>query len=202
MLISESGLKRAIKNAYKAGGYKIAKTEKRICIMAEDWYMDCMIDKMPTKILGTVVEHAGILPDTNEGLELSAYEKGPQSTFWEMTKGECESWQGARATDRAYTTDVTFLGYRLFQAPGDGEHHQPIYGIPEELMNMLEFVPRETVICDPGTSFTRAMFVSDEERVWIKVQDNRIRMDGNDQKSPDIWKALENCDIRPKRPGE
>lgn len=60
MIISETGLARALKEAYKHGGYKITATEDQLCLYTDKWYVRTTWKKLPRKVLATIVEQIGI----------------------------------------------------------------------------------------------------------------------------------------------
>ena len=64
MLINESGLVRCIKRAYKSAGYAVAAEGDCMTIYTEQWYIQCKRAAIPRKVLATIVEHMGMIPDT------------------------------------------------------------------------------------------------------------------------------------------
>ena len=64
MLINESGLVRCIKRAYKYAGYAVAVEGDCMTIYTERWYIQCKRAAIPRKVLATIVEHMGMIPDT------------------------------------------------------------------------------------------------------------------------------------------
>ena len=65
MLINESGLVRAIKSAYKHGGYTVNNQGDTMDIYTETWFVKCKRAMLPRKALATIVEHMGMIPDEN-----------------------------------------------------------------------------------------------------------------------------------------
>ena len=63
MLINESGLVRCIKRAYKSAGYAVAAEGDCMTIYTEQWYIQCKRAAIPRKVLATIVEHMGMIPD-------------------------------------------------------------------------------------------------------------------------------------------
>lgn len=64
MLINESGLVRCIKRAYRSAGYAVVTQDDSMAIYTEQWYVQCKRAALPRKVLATIVEHMGMIPDT------------------------------------------------------------------------------------------------------------------------------------------
>lgn len=62
-MLDEKGMVAALKAAYKEGGYRVAFAEGRVMIRAGVWGVEIEAEYIYPKILETVVEHIGILPD-------------------------------------------------------------------------------------------------------------------------------------------
>ena len=56
MLINEGGLIRAIKRAYKAGGYTVLNTGNDVAIYTDHWFAMANRALLPRKVLATIVE--------------------------------------------------------------------------------------------------------------------------------------------------
>ena len=56
MLINENGLVRAIKNAYKAGGYIVNNLGDTMAIYTDAWFIKCHRAILPRKALAVIVE--------------------------------------------------------------------------------------------------------------------------------------------------
>ena len=63
MLINEGGLIRAIKRAYKAGGYTVLNTGNDVAIYTDHWFAMANRALLPRKVLATIVEHMGMIPE-------------------------------------------------------------------------------------------------------------------------------------------
>ena len=63
MLISEKGLVRAIKRAYKNSGYVVMNTGDAVAIYTENWFVLANRALLPRKVLATIVEHMGAIPE-------------------------------------------------------------------------------------------------------------------------------------------
>lgn len=75
MVVSETGLRAAMKKAYKESGYKVAGLlhdgEDKILIAAPGWCTLILKDKTPRKVLGLIVEHVGDIPREGEAYQVS-----------------------------------------------------------------------------------------------------------------------------------
>ena len=90
MLINESGLVRCIKRAYKSAGYAVAAEGDCMTIYTEQWYIQCKRAAIPRKVLATIVEHMGMIPDTEP---VSIVKDGePQLIMPEVAADEIEHW--------------------------------------------------------------------------------------------------------------
>ena len=65
-IIQEKGLVRAIKDAYRHGGYNVLNLDGDVVIYAEGWCVRCPWNKLPRKALATIVEHLGMIPENGE----------------------------------------------------------------------------------------------------------------------------------------
>lgn len=81
MLINEGGLIRAIKRAYKAGGYTVLNTGNDVAIYTDRWFAMANRALLPRKVLATIVEHMGMIPerDMPTGSELCQRRSGQRS---------------------------------------------------------------------------------------------------------------------------
>ena len=55
MLINEGGLIRAIKRAYKAGGYTVLNTGNDVAIYTDHWFVMANRALLPRKVLATII---------------------------------------------------------------------------------------------------------------------------------------------------
>ena len=61
-MLDEKGMVAALKEAYKNGGYRVAFAEGRVMIRAGGWAVELDEEYIRPRVLGTVVEHIGVLP--------------------------------------------------------------------------------------------------------------------------------------------
>ena len=118
MLINESGLVRCIKRAYKSAGYAVAAEGDCMTIYTEQWYIQCKRAAIPRKVLATIVEHMGMIPDTEP---VSIVKDGePQLIMPEVAADEIEHWRTGERTDAVTMATVIMQGYQIFQPDGGG----------------------------------------------------------------------------------
>ena len=134
MILSESGLVRSIKQAYKRSGCTIISTGEQITIYTDDWYVRADWDKFPRKALTAIVECMGMLPATSDALAVMAGEE-PQVVMPEVAGQDVASWEtGEDEADAVTMVPVLFQGYQLYQTDGGGA----CYGVAAPLLSIVE----------------------------------------------------------------
>ena len=93
MLINEGGLIRAIKRAYKAGGYTVLNTGNDVAIYTDHWFA------MPTSII----------KDTE-----------PQLVLRETAADDMDHWRGGDRGEEVTMVPVIMQGFQIYQPPGGG----------------------------------------------------------------------------------
>lgn len=116
MTIYDKGLLRAIKQAYKDGGYDVALTESGVLIQADGWGVEIVTEAVPNSVKSLIVLHNGSMPRMNSAVHV---QKGECSDMiLDMVVGTMDD------LDKAYTangglvikpTRLTFDGYRVWQ---------------------------------------------------------------------------------------
>lgn len=189
MLIEESGLVRAIKSAYKNGGYVVNNQGEMVSIYTERWYVQCKRVKLPRKALATIVEHMGMIPEV--GAPVSIDKDGdPQQVIPEVTVNDMDHWRGGATTDAATMVPVIMQGYQIFQPPGDAG---PCYGVPCMLLGMIErqaaeygeaaVVDRDRLLWDGDGEAVVVAAVRKATSGWAKEWERAV------------WSALESVDL-------
>ena len=78
MVIYEKGLLRAMKEAYKSEGYEIECTNTggvvEIHIETPTWYVMCVKENLPRKVLALIVEHLGEIPLPGQAMQVKKKE--------------------------------------------------------------------------------------------------------------------------------
>lgn len=189
MLINESGLVRAIKSAYKSGGYVVNNQGDMVSIYTEQWYVQCKRVKLPYKVLATVVEHMGLIPE--EGAPVSVI-KGddPQQVIPEVTETDMNHWRGGAQTTTAIMVPVIMQGYQIYQPPGDAG---PCYGVPCMYLGMIEREAAEygevTVVDND-----RLIWEGDGEAVVMSTVRKAVSRWAKEWERA-VWAALEGVDL-------
>ena len=123
MIIEESGLMRAMKEAFKASGYHVAAEIdeagiENIVITTASWIVIAEKKAMPRKVLGLIVEHLGEIPKPGEAFQVK--KKEPQTEIFDVVQKSirCIHAEGdvLRTLKR---TDLTLGGFRLWQRKED-----------------------------------------------------------------------------------
>lgn len=118
MLINESGLVRCIKRAYRSAGYAVVTQDDSMAIYTEQWYVQCKRAALPRKVLATIVEHMGMIPDT---APMSIIKDGdPQLIMPDVAMDETSHWRTGERTDTVTMATVIMQGYQIFQPEGGG----------------------------------------------------------------------------------
>lgn len=161
MLLSEKGLTRALKDAYKGVGYTINNTEGQIQIYTGRWYVRATWDKFPVKALATIVEHMGQLP-TEEGAWNLSKAGEAQSVMQTKVGEDVAGWEFGdqeRAGIQVMVVPMAFCGAQVLQARTKG---YACYGVqPGDL----------GIVSNGDSSATNAV---------VRGNDLLYREDGND----------------------
>ena len=113
-IIQEKGLVRAIKDAYRHGGYNVLNLDGDVVIYAEGWCVRCPWNKLPRKALATIVEHLGMIPENGEAVNIEK-DGQPQAIMAGVATEEVAGWTFSPAAVGASYVPVTFRGCQLFQ---------------------------------------------------------------------------------------
>lgn len=122
MVVSEKGLIRAMKEAYKGYGYKIANDNsagvQELVISYPGWAVVMTMKNVPRKVLGLVAEHLGKIPEPGEAFQVS--KKQAQTEIFDVSMGVIHNMVGGEKQRRkAMPTDLELGGYRLWQREQD-----------------------------------------------------------------------------------
>uniref|UniRef100_UPI0026F229E2 hypothetical protein n=1 Tax=Desulfovibrio piger TaxID=901 RepID=UPI0026F229E2 len=113
MIINEKGLVKALKSAYKRGGYTISNDGQNVALYTEGWYLRAAWDKFPRKALATIVEHMGTLPAAEALVIMDGYD--PQVAIPEVVGDDIAKWIAGEPDKRAKIVPVTVGVLQLFQ---------------------------------------------------------------------------------------
>ena len=126
-MLDEKGTAAALREAYKNGGYRVAFAEGRVLIRAGVWGVEIEAEYICQKILGTVVEHIGILPD--DSTAYLAHKDADPGTTCSLDE-ELAAWAEIRRNAEAAKTHIkrtqlTLNGYEIWQT-GEGLKVRPM----------------------------------------------------------------------------
>lgn len=116
MTIYDKGLIRAMKQAYRDGGYYVAVTDNGVLIQSDGWGVEIIADAVPNSVKSLIVLHNGSLPRMNSAVHVEKGECG--DAILETVVGAMDDLA------RVYTavggriikpTRLTFDGYRVWQ---------------------------------------------------------------------------------------
>jgi hypothetical protein len=108
-MLNEKGTVAALKDAYKSG-YIVAFTEDLVLIRAGLWAVEIDESQIPPKVMGTLVEHIGVLPAAP-----AAYlcKKGGDPGTTCSLDVELTGWDGIRAKAKEANTPIRRTGLMM-----------------------------------------------------------------------------------------
>lgn len=99
MVINEKGLIRAMKEAYKGAGYKVAADDsggiEEIMIGYPGWVVVIEKKNIPRKVLGLIAEHVGAIPEPGQ-----AYQVSKKQTQTEIFEASMQLLEGMNNGDK------------------------------------------------------------------------------------------------------
>lgn len=125
MLINEGGLIRAIKRAYKAGGYTVLNTGNDVAIYTDHWFAMANRALLPRKVLATIVEHMGMIPERDMPTSIIK-DTEPQLVLRETAADDMDHWRGGDRGKEVTMVPVIMQGFQIYQPPGGGA----CWGVP------------------------------------------------------------------------
>lgn len=188
MLINEAGLIRAIKRAYKAGGYTVANHGDAISIYAQTWYIQINRALVTNKVLATIVEHMGMIPEVNAPTSVMKDEE-PQLVMAEVATDDMAHWRSGQRGEEVTMVPVIMQGYQIFQPPGGGA----CWGLPLYFLDMIERDAAEHAGADVIDG-DRLLWEADGEAVVIDTV-RKARSSWSKEWERAVWTALEGVDL-------
>lgn len=189
MIIEEKGLVKAIKDAYRHGGYTVLNQDGDVAIYTEGWFVRCQWNKLPRKALATIVEHMGMIPDTGEAVSIEKDDQ-PKAVMAGIVSDDVTRWMGGEEASMATYVPVMFRGYQLFQEVGG----RLTYGVEPTHLAIVERVAAErgTAAVSDGRDL---VWTHDGETVVL----NTIRKTTWAWEwERAVWEALESVDLHKK----
>lgn len=194
MLISEKGLVRAIKRAYKNSGYVVMNTGDAVAIYTENWFVLANRALLPRKVLATIVEHMGMIPERDMPTSIIK-DTEPQLVLRETAADDMDHWRGGNRGEEVTMVPVIMQGYQIYQPPGGGA----CWGVPMYLMEMIERDPAEHIgadVIDKG----RLLWEADGEAVVINAVRKACSGWAKEWERA-VWNALEGVDLHKEEAG-
>lgn len=112
MLVDESKLCALLRRAYKHG-YDILLGERRIGLKTEDWMVELEREFLPSKVLGTIVEHMRELPSAGTALTVHRGIDN-QDIIWDVAVGDIQAFKSNERAREAKLLPLIWGG-GLFQ---------------------------------------------------------------------------------------
>lgn len=194
MLINEKGLVRALKHAYKHGGYVIINQEDQVILYTSGWYIRADWGKFPIKALATIVEHMGSLPTSEGALDIAAGGE-PQVIMPEKAGDDVADWIADGSKTTVTMVPVVYEGLQVYQTEAGAG---PCYAVDPMALAILErdvATKKQATVVDPY----RMAWHHDGEDVIITAQ--RPGAYYWEDYHKEVWTALEGVDLHPRPEG-
>lgn len=188
MLLNETGLVRAIKRAYRNGGYTVSNQEGNVSVYTEDWYIQARRGALPRKVLGTIAEHMGMIPDETAPVFVS-WDTEAQVVIAEIAGEDLIHWRSGKRGAGAEMVPVIMRGLQVFQTAD-----MACWGVPLPQLGILgrnEAEHSEATIVDDD----RLLWESGTEAVVIHAA-RKAKSSWSSAQERDAWEALERVDLR------
>ena len=160
MVIDEGALVKAIMEAYKGPGYKVAariaaKQKCELVISAPDWVAIIQREHVPRKVLGRIVEHLGELPVM--GTAFQVQKKQTQAEIFDMAVPETVALQDGTYMKR---TQISYNGHQIWQRSSDLR----VYMVDPALEDMMSCYSLSVLF----TEDTRLAVLGSVSQLYIK----------------------------------
>lgn len=188
MLINEAGLIRNIKKAYKQDGYVVSNQGDMVSVYSENWYIQASRALLPNKVLATIVEHMGIIPEVNTAMSIMKGEE-PQLLAREMAVADMEHWRSGEHGEEVTMVPVIMQGYQIYQPPRGGA----CWGVPLMYLEMIERDVAEHAGADVVDN-NRLLWATDGEAVVIDAI-RKARSSWAKEWERAVWNAMEGVDL-------
>lgn len=187
MIIDESGLVRAIKSAYKTDGYCVLNHGEQVTIYTDNWYIRCCWNKLPRKVLATIVEHMGMIPDGSNALSIEK-DGDPQIVMPEIVGQEIEQWISGNKDGKATLVPLVFRGLQIYQEPAGGQ----CYGVDPAALAIVERMTASHTIAAVSDEGSLAWQAGDE---LVLIRATRKASYWVESWERDVWIAMESVDL-------
>lgn len=195
MLVSEKGLVRALKDAYRRQGYTVLNSGTDLMIYTPSWYVRTTWEELPRKALSTIVEHMGVIPSTENALYIKK-DADPQAVLQDIVGKDVSTWLQDDPGELVYMTPLVYCGSRVFQS-GDMQ----CYAADERALGIVEddaYKDKGACVFCNGEKTKRMGWAYGEEMVVISTA--RVLADNGFYSWMDeAWRAFESVNlVKPK----
>lgn len=188
MLIDESGLVRAVKSAYKHGGYTVANQGETVAIYTESWFIRCRRAMLPRKAMAAIVEHTGMIPNEKNPVYIQKYQE-TQVVMEDVAQADMDRWIAGQRGGDVTMVPVIMQGCQIFQVTDGG----PCWGVPVSYLNIIERAVAEHSSAEVVDK-ERLLWLDDGETVALGAV--RKAMSGWAREwERAVWNALESVDL-------
>ena len=189
MLISESGLARRLKLAYRSmGGYTVYNDGDSMMVYTDMWLVRAQRQLFPRKALAVIVEHIGDLPDAGVAI-YTAKDTPPQDVFSDVAREDALGWMCADRGAEVALAPVVMQGAQVFQPRGGGECWGCAVGTLEAIDGDESNMPEAAVL-----GADRLLWEAPGEMVVIAAVRKAIWR-GSREWERAAWSALEGIDL-------
>ena len=189
MLISESGLARRLKFAYRhTGGYTVYNDGDNMMVYTEMWLVRAQRQLFPRKALGVIVEHIGDLPDAGVAI-YTAKDTPPQDVFSVVAREDAGGWMCGDRGAQVTMAPVVMQGAQVFQPRGGGE----CWGCPVGILEVINWGDENMPDADV-VGADRLLWEVPGETVVITALRKAVQATVREWERAD-WSALEGIDL-------
>lgn len=173
MVVSESGILAAMRDAFKGAGYKVANDDsggtEQIMIGAPGWVVVMEKKNIPRKVLGLIAEHVGDIPEPGQAYQVS--KKQTQTEVFSMSMQLLTGMKNEEKERRlCKKTSVVLDGFPLWQRDKDLK----MVRVPAE---------RERIMLSTG----RDIWLFDSDTLMVDGKASRVYID--------TFKAMEDGNV-------
>lgn len=158
MVVGEKALLRAMKDAYKSEGYKVAVDDsadiENVIIDAPLWTVVIEKGTLPRKVLGLIAEHIGEIP--KPGTAFQVKKKETQTEIFDITIQAVRDYHSGELPRRIVRrTNLILGGYPLWQAATD-QKVVKVFPDYEDLMiwssHVVRLIGKDLLMIDDNVS--------------------------------------------------
>ena len=185
-LISETGIARAVKRAYRhGGGYIVLPQAENMTVFSEHWRVTCPRDQMPRRVLAVIVEHAGLIPDSPSKIEK---DMDAQLILEEEALMEMSQFNLRDGGEIVTMVPIVMQALQIFQPEGGGA----CYGTS---LFQLGIVERDAVEHGTAVAGSGVLYFSHEKEQVYMPSVRKAKSSWAKEWERAVWEALESVDL-------